>query len=340
MLHSLLQQNLFQKATSDVSVEIIVVPNGCTDDTALVAQKTLENSIDPQIYTNLTWRIEELKQSGKSNAWNQYVHHFSDPEANYLFLMDSDIELLDPQTLNSMISVLDSTSEAHVAVDQPIKSIQFKENKTWLEYLSVLISTLSGGNAMVGKPAWICGQLYCAKAEILRKIVLPNNLPVEDAFLYKMIVTDGLKSPQIPSRVILADSASHAFDAYTNISRLLRHEKWLIMGNTINELVWDHLLTDKNQKQNIATIIKNKNKQDSSWVEKLIKLKIDNQGWWLIPQFILVRRFLSLLNKPIHKSIVLFPVALMAFLVDLFLSVQANLNLHQGAVFSYWGKNQ
>ncbi len=342
MLDSLFQQNLFQEPIPDMSVEIIVVPNGCTDDTAIVAQKTLANLLDPTIHTNVTWRVDELKQPGKSNAWNQYVHHLSNPEADYFFLMDSDIELLAPQTLNSAINILNNMPEAWVAVDRPIKNIQFKENKTWLEQLSVLMSSLSGNSntTIAGKPGWICGQFYCARAEKLRKIILPTSLPTQDAFLYSMIATDGLKSLKNPHRVILADSASHIFEAYTNIGRLLRHEKWLIIGSTINELIYNDLLIHQNKEPNAAALIRKRNEKDSLWLDKLVQEVSSVKGWWLIPRFILIRRFLSLLNKPTGKSIILFPLAFIAFLTDLLLAFQANFDLNRGVAFGYWGKKQ
>ena len=138
MLESLFEQTLWQEANPEFQVELIVVPNGCTDDTAFVARKTLAKLSQPLVKTNFNWQVCEVKQPGNSNAWNLYVHQFANPDADYLFLMDSDIKLL-----------------------------------------------------------------------------------------------DRLRSAGIPQKVILAGSASHVFEAYTNISRLLRHEKWLILGSAI-----------------------------------------------------------------------------------------------------------
>ena len=57
MLHSLFQQSLFTEPDSDMVVEIVVVPNGCTDDTAIVAQDTLNELISPSLHTNVQWRV-------------------------------------------------------------------------------------------------------------------------------------------------------------------------------------------------------------------------------------------------------------------------------------------
>jgi glycosyltransferase involved in cell wall biosynthesis len=338
MLHSLFQQSLFNEPDSDMDVEIVVVPNGCTDDTAAVSKATLEELVKPSLHTNVRWQVCEVEQPGKCNAWNLYVHQFSDPVADYLFLIDSDIQLLDTQTLRSMIHVLEIMPEAWVAVDKPIKDVTLKKNKSLIEQFSVSISQLSGGNAVTGGAAWLCGQLYCARGQVLRRIWLPTNLSVEDGFLYTMIVTDLLNSPKKPNRIILAKSASHIFEAYTDINRLLRHEKWLIVANTINELIYNDLLANGNQQQDKGLLIKQRNEKDPLWLNKVIQTAIDEKGWWLIPQSILTRRFKSLLNQPPQKVILLLPLAVIAFMVDLMLSSQANLDLHQGTGVRYWGK--
>jgi hypothetical protein len=239
-----------------------------------------------------------------------------------------------------MINVLDTRLETWLAVDKPIKDVSLKKNKNLMEHLSSSVSRLSGGQKLEGEPAWICGQLYCAQAEILRQIWLPINLHHEDSFLYTMVVTEGLRLPKNPYRVILASSASHVFEAYTDISRLLRHEKWLIIGSAINELIYNYLLSDENKDKDPGLLIKGKNEENSQWLNQLIQEAIAEKGWWIIPRFILIRRFLSLLDKSLYKSIGLFPLALIAFSVDLWLSLQANIDLHQGKGIDYWDKNE
>jgi glycosyltransferase involved in cell wall biosynthesis len=338
MLYSLIKQSLFQESYQNWNIEIIIVPNGCTDDTATMAQKTLDKLKLKTTATNISYQVCELKQAGKSNAWNVFVHQLSNPEADYIFVMDADIELIERHTLSSMVKVLQTMPEAQVSVDRPIKDVLFKEKKNLMEQLSASISSLSGNKAVENGAAWICGQLYCAKAEILRRIWLPTNLLNEDGFLYSAIVTDLWRLPPNPKRVILARQASHAFKAYTNLYSLLRHEKGQICGNAVNELIYEDLLKNKNYQENIGKLIKQRNEQNYMWLNELIQAKIAEKGWWVIPKFILMRRFLSLKDKPIGKLIILFPLALAAFCVDLLLSVQANLELHQGKGLVYWGK--
>lgn len=341
MLKSLFQQDLLQKPNSNItSIEIFIIPNGCTDNTAEVAQKTLAILSDQyHLSLKVKWHIKEIQQPGKSNAWNVYIHSFSASDADYIFLMDSDIELLETTTLSSMINTLEKYPDAWVSVDRPIKDITLKSHLNLVEKISLLASKLSGGNKNTpGEPAWICGQLYCARGEILRQIWLPIDVINDDSFIYTNVVTNYLHSPENPHRVILADAASHKFEAYTNPFRLFNHEKWLIMGSTINELIYQDLLLQKRCQPDIYSLVNERNKTDSTWLSNLLQKQIQQQGWWLIPRFFLTRRFSSLLNQPLPKVILLFPLAIVAFLVDLWLSFQANLQLHRGNALGHWQK--
>jgi glycosyltransferase involved in cell wall biosynthesis len=341
MLDSLFQQSLLQKPALNIeNIEILVIPNGCTDNTAEVATETLQKlSHKYSISSKVQWQVKELQQPGKSNAWNVCIHQLSAPDADYIFLMDSDIELLETTTLNSMIDVLEQNSDAWVSVDRPIKDITLKPQPNFWEKLSIIASQLSkGGNKIPGEPAWICGQLYCARSAILRQIWLPIDVINDDSFVYTNVVTNCLRSPENPQRVILADLASHKFEAYTDLSRLFNHEKWLIMGSTINDLIYQYLRSQKNSQPDISSFIKQRNEEDVAWLSKLLQKQIQQQGWWLIPRFFLIRRFSSLSNKSLPKAILFLPLALIAFVLDLWLSLQANLQLHQGKELGYWHK--
>jgi len=324
-LHSVFQQNIFNDdRLKDLEIELIVVPNGCQDDTALVASNTLQELTKSLNKTSLSYRICEITEAGKSNAWNLFIHEFSDPNAEYIFLMDADIELLTPTTLQSMFNALELNLSAFVSVDKLVKDVALKQNKSLMDMLSLSVSKLSGA-----KSAWICGQLYCGRAKCLRKIWLPKGVLVEDGFIWTMVVTDCFTSPEVPGRVIVADNAAHVFQAYIQIDRLLRHELRQVVGNTINYFVFRDLQKHSDWQSKVGLLIKSRNEQDPLWLDKLVRENVAEKSWWVIPQLLVLRRWQSLRRLPPMKAIVLLPILIMAFIVDLLLCFQANQQLHQ-----------
>ncbi|MDZ7960112.1 MAG: glycosyltransferase [Aulosira sp. DedQUE10] len=328
-LESLFAQSIFQEVDSNTAIEVVVVPNGCTDETAAIASTALQNLVQSTPNPSVSWSVCEIKEAGKPNAWNHYIHKFSDPSADYLFLMDADIQFLAPSTLHSMVETLEVNPDAWVSVDTLVKDVALKEKKSLLEKLSLYVSKVSGA-----KSVWICGQLYCTRAAVLHRIWMPKGIEVEDGFLWKMVVTDLLTSPEVPERVVRANSASHIFEAYTDIRRLLRHEQWLILANTINTLIYNDLQSSCNKQQDAGSIIKSRNDQDPLWVSKLIQSNVSQQNGWVIPAWLLLRRFNSLLHLSLHKAVLFLPVAVTAFFVDLLVCFQANDRLHKWEQYS------
>lgn len=339
-LESLFEQAVFSQNCADLAaellIELIVVPNGCKDETAAIAQTTLEKLTQQSTHAEIHWQICEVLQPGKANAWNLYVHQFSNPAADYLILMDADIQFIEPQTLSSMIETLEVTPNAWISVDQPIKDIALKQKKNLMEQLSVKVSGLSGNRGV----AWICGQLYCGRAAILHKIWMPSGIQMEDSFLWTMVVSDRFTSPEVLERVVLAQSASHMFEAYTDLNRLFRHERWLVVSNITNSFIYKYLQSNCNSQLDAGLLVKDLNAKDPLWASKLIQESIPKSSQWVIPTHFLLRRFRNLRFYPLFKALLKLPVAGLAFLVDIYIFFQANQELLNQGKMTYWGKSE
>ena len=323
-IRSLLTQSVFQRPISSWEIEIVVVPNGCTDTTASAAREALTELTGSIPTSYLRWQICEVSQASKPNAWNRFVHEFADPVADYLILMDADIQFLEIHTLNSLIQALESDPKAQVSVDTLVKDIALKPSKSLMERLSLSVSKLSGASSV-----WISGQLYCGRGALFRQIWMPAGIEVEDGFLWKMVVTNGLTTPEIPNRVVRAAPAAHMFEAYTNIKLLLRHERWLIAANTINSLIFADLSSICNFGQDAGSLIRLRNEEDPFWVDRLIQANAAQKGWWIIPRELFLRRFQSLRRMSLPKTLLLLPVSVLAFAVDLLVCIQVNADLHR-----------
>jgi glycosyltransferase involved in cell wall biosynthesis len=334
-LQSLSQQTLFTNESLDLNLEIVVVPNGCTDDTASVSQKSLEELSQHAVSPKVSCKVCAVEQPGKSNAWNRYVHEFSDPAADYLILMDADIQFLNPNTLQLLVKALEAAPQAIASVDTPLKDVALKPNKSLIEWLSTAVSKQAdySGDRV---PA-ICGQLYCARAHQLREIWMPIGLTVEDGFLRAVLATDGFtNSEQTIPRIVHAKDAFHVFEAYIGISHLLRHERRQVVGNTVNAILFGYLWANCHAGQTAGALIQRNNQQDPDWLKNLFQDAIAKSGSWIVPKDFVFRRFNLLQNLPLFKKILRLPIALIAFFVDLWVCWQANQILRSGGGLGYW----
>jgi glycosyltransferase involved in cell wall biosynthesis len=170
MLKSLFQQTFFAELTKrHCKCEIVCLANGCTDKTAEVAREIFSEQAKSHPHAaSFSGRVVELKQRGKINAWNAFVHSVSSRNAGFLFLMDADIIIHNRETLWNMLFTLLFNREASIAVDRPCKDIEFKSRNTLREKISLTASRLTRSSV-----AQLCAELYCIRSEIALYIFLP-----------------------------------------------------------------------------------------------------------------------------------------------------------------------
>ena len=326
ILHSLSQQSLFQDNNKDKIVEVIVVPNGCSDRTAEVARNVLHSA-------QFSWQVCEVEEAGKSNAWNLFIHQFSASDTDFFFLMDADIMLYARDTLEKMLDVLIQNPEYWVSLDRLIKDVELKENKNLLEKLSVAVSKSSNEGQL-----YICGQLYCVRASALSNIWMPAGLPVEDGFLTQMIISENftIKNPTFEKRIVRVNEASHVFEAYTNPIELINHEVRVVVGIVINIFLTYYFNKKCNEQLTAGTLIAQMNQENHFWLDDFVKNTLAKKSWWVIPISLVFRRYRSLQNHSLLKAFLRIPIATLAFIVDLSVFIRANNKLHRKTISNYW----
>ena len=310
------------------SLEIVVVPNGCTDATAARAEEAFALHRRERSFSE--GRVAPLARPGKINAWNEYVHRLSDPGAAFLFFADADIVLHGEETLWNMLRALEENPVAIASTDQPIKHIALKEKKGLLDRLSL------GTSAMTqAAPGQLTGQLYCARGEWLRRLWMPDGLIVEDGFLKAMIVTDFLSQPSNLSRIVRAPNAAHVFEAYTRLRDILPNQRRQAVGHAIFTVLRERL-EEISRGSAVDAFLEAERERDPDWFRKHLKHEIAKKGGWVMPPGLFGVRFRRLRHLPSRQRLIRLPAALAGAAVDALVVLWANHTLRHGQIASIW----
>jgi glycosyltransferase involved in cell wall biosynthesis len=329
MLETLCRQNLLQEPAPDVApVEILIVPNGSTDQTPAVAERGLAR-LRAGATTGGTSRVVVLPKPGKSAAWNAYIHELSDPQADVLFLLDADIRLTQPNTLSLMLATLRDSPEAEVVVDDPIKETPNQRGK-----VEAVASELARKARNRG-PARISGMLYGGFAEALRRVWMPIGLPVEDGFLRAMILTRGFTEPERFERVVLAPGASHVYEAHGSVSAYLKHERRIVIGGVLNKFLFGEL-GELGKRGHVGELIRKRNEDDPRWFKAFTDRMLDAAGPWVVPRDEMLKRLLDLRGAPLRDKISRLPLAAAASVIQAMACIDANRMLKAGLGVGHW----
>jgi len=262
LVASLARQDLF--ATPGHSVSVHIVPNGCRDATTAAARKALEGLA--AAFPCVRVAVHDVADPGKANAWNLFVHDFSEPEADALLLLDADIEFGQDACLRLVAEALPNNPKAVVAVDTPVKDVQKKAVRSLRERVSVAASEVQ-----LSGPPKLTGHLYCARAAALREIWMPPGLLVEDGFLKAMLLTRGFSCLEQPDGIVRAEGASHFYQAEIRLSGWFRHERRILDGTAMNIILFAALREQVAGGRPVGEWIRQQNASDPAWVAKLVR---------------------------------------------------------------------
>jgi hypothetical protein len=339
-LQSLFRQSLFNELLAQgMRCEVVVVGNGCTDGTARVAAELLySQQRQHPCGASILWQVADLRQRGKTNAWNQFVHSLSGRSADVLFMMDADVLLHHEHTMWNMWMALKQNPEANIAVDRPCKDIQFKRQKTFRERLSLSASKLT--SAASGQ---LCGQLYCMRAGVARNIFLPKDLAAcEDGFIKALACTDFLKHEVWPRRIIVAEGAEHTFEAYTCAAAIFRNQKRQAIGQAIVHILVDKFLNKLPlaARRDMARTLRTFDESDPPWLKRLIGEHLCRTRWfWKLCPGLVFYRFSRLRNLRGAQRLLCLPLALAGVALAFLASFSAYRSLKSGCT-DYWPKAQ
>ena len=332
-LRSIFEQELVTGAAkSGEMVEIIVVPNGCSDETAARANDSLFAAMSKMDENHVAASVCELAEAGKENAWNHFVHEVSCPDAQYLILMDADVRLEHPRVLGALVDAL----EAHrvsVAGGTPTKHIELKRHKTVFDRISLGASTLRRG-----MPGVFAGCLYCGRAEILRSFRLPSVLMGEDAFVRAMIVTRGFTQQDDPGLVRNVPEARVIFEAYQRPSEIIRNKTRRMIELAINAALYTKFWAESTPERPAGTLTKEWFEADPRWSEKYIEEVFAMRGRSPIPRSFITGQFRQLRHHRFPRRLALLPVGLATLPLNAWAVRKANRAICSGEIRSLWDK--
>ncbi|HWH67902.1 MAG TPA: glycosyltransferase [Candidatus Sulfotelmatobacter sp.] len=326
---SLAQQTLIKCLGQDLeSLQIICVPNGCSDGTSHVAAQALEELRCNVGHPSLAWQVRDLAQSGKANAWNHFVHEYADPNADYLILMDADVTLYGEATLELLVRRLERDRHALVATPRFIKNIALHTHKSLSDRLSLAVSALKKGQA------GIAGGLYCARAGALRRVWMPLGLLVEDGFLRAMILTQGFRQREEFRRIVCVEDAGLVFEAYRTPRRWFHHERRLVMGMAMNTMLF-RMIAALPLEVDPGEWIRTRNTVNPDWVAQTVGENA-RQCYWVMPRGTIFGKLRRIRQMGIARAALWLPIAVVAFLCDVPVFIAANARLRKPQIQGAW----
>lgn len=336
-LTSLFAQTLFAELHArGEHCEILCIPNGCTDRTAAVAAALFaEQKRWHPFASAFTCRVEEIAEAGRNHTWNAYVHSLAHREAEFLFIMDSDILFHEPGTLFSMYSTLLEHPEAKISTDIQVKDIALKPRKSLLERIS--LGTTNMTRTIDGQ---MTGQLYCIRAETAARLWLPRDLGApDDGFIKAVVCTDFFTRELNTSRIICAPNASHVYEAYVSPRDVIKNQKRQMIGQTTVHVLIEHVKSlPLSARADLAAHLREKEAVNPAWLQRLTEqhLQQHRHFWQLFPG-LLGFRFKRWAKLRAAQRITHLPAAVAGFGVTLLACLLASRHFRRG-VIHYWPK--
>lgn len=296
-------------AAAGIDLRILVLANGCGDDTGARAAAAGAE-------------VADLAEGGKSRTWNRFVHDLSRPGAEALVFADADIEWTEPDMLARLISGLLARPGLWVLNSRPVKDLALYGAKGLVPRLAL--------RAAGGLDDWksaICGQLYAMPSERARAFNLPVGLPVEDGFLRAMVLTDGLTSPEDLTRIDGAEEVFHVYGSETTLRGLIRHQERIVIGSAINLCLFDHLRSLPPEARAPALRLA---AGDEAWLRDILRARLPRLPYGYVPVHFLVKR----LTRPgaLRRA----GVTALGFGFDLIVYLGAQIRMARGAGAGFW----
>jgi hypothetical protein len=281
LIGDLARQDLIRDPAADVRV--LILANGCTDDTVARAGAALAALRDPAVRDRIT--VLDLPQPGKSRTVHRFIHDLSRAQADVLGFMDADVHLPQPDTLARMLAMLDDQPGLRVVTSRPVKDVVHFDRPTGPVGRMIAV----GGDGLTDWRHSICGQLFMMRAAPARRIGLPAGLPVEDGFIRAMVLTDLLSGPQDLSRIDGDPAVFHVYESIRGIRPLIRHQTRIVVGSAVNAALFAHIRRHAPTEEQAHALLMAA-AADPAWLSGMLKAELPRAPHGYVPFDFLTKR--------------------------------------------------
>jgi len=172
-INSVLSQCLRDKD----KLKVIVVANGCTDETEKIVLEMAKR--DQRV------ELLSIREAGKVNAVKQFIEYVKEKKdrlyfnCDRVFMMDADIKFIDNFTLTNLSDRLNEDDYLYAVGANCLPESLFNKN---IDFVSILYR-IQSNLQQIYTPNVLRGMLYCIKLSILERINFPENLLADDVYL-------------------------------------------------------------------------------------------------------------------------------------------------------------
>lgn len=325
LITDLSRQSVLTGGLADLHIWIMV--NGSRDGTAAAAEAA-RRALDPALGDRFT--VVDLAQGGKSRTVHRFIHHQSRADASVLGFMDADIQLPETDTLERMLHALATRPELQAFTSRPVKDVHhFK-----LDVGPVAKVIAAGGDGLTNFRKSICGQLYMLRADMARRIALPDGLPVEDGFVRAMVVTDLFSMPEDLTRIDGDPAVYHVYESIRGLGELLHHQTRLVVGSAINAALYARFRRAGLSGDALRAVLM-ESAQDAGWLPRVLAEELPKRPFGFVPFKFAINR-ISAYRKFGARSLRSLVILGIGVTMDMLVYLRASLRMWRGQGAGFW----
>ena len=327
LLRDLSKQSIW--ADHSIDARVVVLANGCADDTAERARAT-RAGLDETIAGRI--EIVELERGGKSRTWNHFTHVAARKDAELLVFMDADIGLVQPGALSRMVAALTERPELVAFNSRPVKDITYHRLK-----VGPVASVIErGGGTLYGDlKNGVTGSLYVLRATVARDISLPIGLPVEDGFVGLMVLSNLVVGPWRYDRIDADEDVFHVYESIRTIGALVRHQTRIVIGGVINDVLLEHMRKEIRKYDHARRYLQDA-ARDEGWVTDRVREYLPRAPYGYVSFKWLFWRLRAAIRARHWASVMGVLMMGLGFAFDAVVYIDASIKMARGVDEGYW----